>query len=182
MRPPVGLVECHDASRSDQRCRLGDDLLRLRHVDKHQPGSRAVERASRQTGSPRVTVENFHVVQVAVGDQLPGEADGLLTSLHADDVTRRPNELGENVEATLRAASNLDDTLTFGEPDAGKEPTRFMRELLRLASKALLLSLPVAKEILIRLSHDDSPSCGLDARAAQRRGVERPAIHTMRKL
>ena len=60
-------------------------------------------------------MENFHVVQVAVGDELPGEADCLLVSLHADDVTRRPNELGEHVEATLRAATNLDDTLTCGE-------------------------------------------------------------------
>jgi hypothetical protein len=106
-------------------------------------------------------VANLHVAQVAVRDELPGEADRLLASLHADDLTRRPNELGENVEAPLRAATNLDHTLTRGDPDAVEEPARFMRKLLRLALQALLLSLSVTKEILICLSHDHSPWCGL---------------------
>jgi hypothetical protein len=37
-----------------------------------------------------------------------------------------------------------------------KQPARFMRELLRLLLQPLLLRLPVAKNVLVGLGHDES--------------------------
>ena len=71
-----------------------------------------------------------------------------------------------------RPAADLDDALAAGYRYLIKQPARFMRELLRLLLQPLLLRLPVAKNVLVGLGHDESSHRSRAAELTVDRGAE----------
>ena len=93
-------------------------------------------------------------------NELWGEGDSLRAPLDSHYVPRRANPIGEEVETAVRPAADLDDARAAGYRNLIKQPDRFMRELLRLLLQPLLLRLPVAKNVLVGLGHDEPSLTG----------------------
>jgi len=58
---------------------------------------------------------------------------------------RRPDALGQQVEAPVRTTADLDGTRARREPDPVEERARLLGELLRLALQTRLLGVAVAE-------------------------------------
>src|SRR5215472_17058421 len=76
----IGLMERNRASRSNQSRHLGDNLLGMGYMNQDKSCGRKVEGIFRKTCRAAVPVGDLHVGQLAVGDELPREAHGILTS------------------------------------------------------------------------------------------------------
>ena len=132
MRDPVRLVKRDPSSRSDESDRLRDDLLRIGNVDQHETRCDEIEAFTREIGRSSVPAQHLDVRQTSLPNHLASEFALILTSLDADDASRRPDLLGEQVEAALWPAADLKDSGAGGDADLIEEPPTFVGELLRL--------------------------------------------------
>src|SRR5262245_5248091 len=129
MCDPVGLVKRDPSSRSDESDRLRDDLLRVGNVDQHETGCDEIEAAARELGRSSVPAQHLDVRQTSLPSHLASEFALLLTSLDADDGSRRPDFLGEQVETALWPAADFEDSGTGGDTDLIEEPPTFAGQL-----------------------------------------------------
>ena len=146
--------------------------LRLRHIDQDETRCREIEGCSGQPSGSSITLHHVDIPEVALRNELSGEGESLRAPLDSHDAPRRANPLGEEIETTVRPAADLDDALAAGYRYLIKQPARFMRELLRLLLQPLLLRLPVAKNVLVGLGHDESSHRSRAAELTVDRGAE----------
>ena len=102
------------------------------------------------------TLHHVDIPEVTLRNERSGEGDRLRAPLDSHDTPRRADPLGEEIETTVRPAADLDDARAAADRYLIKQPARFMRELLRLLLQPRLLRLPVAKNVLVGLGHDES--------------------------
>ena len=132
MRDPVRLVKGDPSSRSDESDRLRDDLLWVGNVDQHETRCDEIEASARELGRSSVPAQHLDVRQTPLASHLASEFERILTPLDADDASRRPDTLGEQLETAMWPAPDLDDPGTGGDADLIEEPPTFVRQLLRL--------------------------------------------------
>src|SRR5262245_34207771 len=126
---PVRLVKRDPSSWSDESDRLRDDLLRVGNVDQHETRCDEIEASARELGRSSVPAQHLDVRQTSLPNHLASEFALILTSLDADDASRRPDLLGEQVEAAAWSAADLDDSGTGGNADLIEEPPTFACQL-----------------------------------------------------
>ena len=107
MSYPIRLVKRHDTTRPNQSCHFADNLLRMGHIDENQASGRKIEDASRQARRSTVAMDHFHVGQVAAGDKMPRQANGLLAPLHSDHGSSRADTFRQKIQTTLRTATDF---------------------------------------------------------------------------
>ena len=149
MCDPVRLVEGDPSSRPRECDRLCDDLLRARNVDEHETRCHEVEASARQLGRSSVPAQHLDVRQTPLPSHLASEFERILTPLDADDASRRPDTLGEQLETAMWPAPDLDDPGTGRDADLIEEPPTFVRQLLGLLLQTLLLCASISKHVLV---------------------------------
>lgn len=132
MCDPVRLVKGDPSSRSDECDRLSDDLLRVGNIDQHETRCDEIEASARELGRSSVPAQYFDVRQTPHPRHLASEFERILTPLDADDASRRPDTLGEQLETTMWPAADLEDPGTGSNADLIEEPPTLVRQLLRL--------------------------------------------------
>ena len=103
--------------------------------------------------------------------------DGILTALDTDHLPRRTDTLGEEVEATLRSASDFDDPRSGCDRELIKQPRRFVGEPSRLFLQSLLLGSPVPQQVRVPMCHLALPHFGAANPLPHRRPL-RPVLGT----
>ncbi len=149
-------MERDDSAGPREPHHLGEDLLRLRHVDQHQPRRREIERPVGKPGAAAVRAQNLDVREVTRGDELPRALHLLRAPLHADHAARRADALREETKTPLRAAADLDHAPTVAHADLVEESRRLVRELLGLSLEAFLLRSPIAQQVRVGCSHPEN--------------------------
>ena len=154
MGHPVRLVKGDPSSRPDERHRFSHDLLRLRNVDEHETRCCEIERGPWQLCGPGIPAEHIHICQAACVNHLACQVDGILAPLDADDVSRRPDVLGEELETTVWPTADLNNVRTRGYANLIEEPARLCAAV-RLRKPSLL---PVAQNAGL-IGSEDHFSC-----------------------
>ena len=106
----VRLVERDDPASLHQSDRLGDDLVGLGNVDQHESRRDQIEFAPWQPRRSPIPMNDLDVPEAPLTDHRSGHLYGIITALDTDHMPRRTDTLGEQIEATVRAAADFDDT------------------------------------------------------------------------
>ena len=93
-------------------------LLRDRDVDQHGPGVGNIEGGGRQPGVPGVCLDDLDVRQTSFGHHLPRHGDVDRVDLESYDAAPGADALGEQLEDSSRAASDVDRALSLSGADS----------------------------------------------------------------
>lgn len=150
-------MQRHHTIGSNKPGHLLHQNLWLRNVDENQPRGREIEGLLGQARPAPIGMQNIDVRQMALCHEATRTLHLLITALHADNPARRADASGEKAQTPLRATSNLDHAPACLHTDLVEQPVRIGGKFFSLSPQAILLRLPVAKKVGVRLAHCAPP-------------------------
>jgi hypothetical protein len=112
---PIRFQHRDPSPRPGQPHHLGDHRRRVRDVDQQRPGMHQIEGVRWEVCPVGISLDYLDVGQAPLSGELAGQRHIGRLEVQADDLSRRPNPIGQQIQNSARPAAQIDRLPSLGE-------------------------------------------------------------------